>query len=142
MPQAEPPTHDCFERGDGPYHTYRIPSIVAADNGDLLALCEGRVRAQRRRRHRPLLPPFASDGGRTWGPLTVVWDDGPNTCGNPCPVVDRSTGVLWLLMTHNLGDDTEQEIIAGTQQGTRTVWVTRSRRHGATWSTPARSPPT
>ena len=28
---------------------------------------------------------------------------GPNTCGNPCPVVDEQTGTIWLLLTHNPG---------------------------------------
>jgi sialidase-1 len=31
-----------FESGVGGYHTYRIPAIVAAANGNLVALCEGR----------------------------------------------------------------------------------------------------
>ena len=63
-------------------------------------------------------------------------DDGPNTCGNPCPVVDRTTGVVWLLMTHNLGDDDESKIVAGTSRGARTVWVCRSDDDGRTWSKP------
>src|SRR5207248_5957506 len=76
------------------------------------------------------------DGGKTWGPTQVVWDDGPDTCGNPCPVVDRATGTVWLLLTHNLGRDTEAAIVGGTARGTRTVWVTKSTDDGASWSKP------
>ena len=76
------------------------------------------------------------DDGKTWGPIQVVWDDGENTCGNPCAVVDRATGDVLLLMTHNLGGDTEREIVGGTSEGTRTVWVARSADEGLTWSAP------
>jgi sialidase-1 len=66
----------------------------------------------------------------------VVWDDGENTSGNPCPVVDRKTGAILLLATHNLGADHESEIIAGASQGTRTVWLLRSTDDGQSWSRP------
>lgn len=78
----------------------------------------------------------SSDGGQTWGKQAVIWDDGPNTCGNPCPVIDRTTGTIWLLMTHNLGEDHEMEIILRQSKGTRTAWVCKSDDDGATWSKP------
>jgi sialidase-1 len=134
---AEPPTRTVvFERGEGLYHTYRIPSIIAAANGELVALCEGRKSSASDAGDIDLVCRRSSDGGQTWGPLAVVWDDGLNTCGNPCPVLDRSTGDLCLLMTHNLGDDREQDIIAQRGRSTRTVWLTSSDDHGATWSPP------
>src|SRR5438445_98918 len=74
-----------------------------------------------------------TDGGKTWGKLKVVWDDDDNTCGNPCPVVDAKTGTVWMLMTHNLGGDTEAKINNGTAKGSRTVWVTKSDDDGDTW---------
>jgi len=55
---------------------------------------------------------------------------------HPCAVVDRDTGTVWLLATHNIGIDEEREIIAGTGQGTRTVWVTSSGDDGRTWAEP------
>jgi sialidase-1 len=51
-------------------------------------------------------------------------------------VADESTGTIWLLLTHNLGEDREGQIIAGTSRGTRTVWVTSSEDDGLTWATP------
>jgi len=59
-----------------------------------------------------------------------------NTVGNPCPVVDRATGTIWLFTTRNRGSDRERDIIAGTSQGSRTVWVLTSGDDGETWSTP------
>ncbi len=55
---------------------------------------------------------------------------------NPCPVVDQNTGIIWLLLTHNLGIDKESQIVDGTSEGSRTVWVTHSADDGVTWAAP------
>lgn len=127
---------DVFVSGQDGYHTCRIPAAVVTPKGTVLAFCEGRKKSGSDTGDIDLVLRRSTDGGATWGPLQVVWDDGPNTCGNPCPVVDRETGVVWLVMTHNLGLDHESRIIGGTAQGTRTVWVTHSADEGATWSAP------
>ncbi|MBI3854671.1 MAG: exo-alpha-sialidase [Planctomycetes bacterium] len=129
-------TVDVFVSGQDGYHTFRIPSAVVTTKGTLLAFCEGRVKARGDSGDIDLVLRRSSDGGATWGPLQVVWNDGANTCGNPCPVVDRETGTVWLLMTHNLGEDPESKIIDRTARGTRTIWVTKSADDGATWSAP------
>ncbi len=133
---AEPTQFDVFTSGTDGYHTYRIPSIIRAKNGALLAFCEGRKVAGGDSGDIDLLLKRSTDGVRTWGPQQVLWDDAANTCGNPCPVLDESTGTLWLLLTHNLGTDHEKQIVARTAQGTRTVWVASSTDHGVTWTKP------
>src|SRR4051794_6256200 len=125
-----------FVSGQGGYHTYRIPSLIATGKGTVLAFCEGRKDGGGDAGDIDLLLRRSHDGGRTWEKPQVIWDDGPNTCGNPCPVSDAKTGTIWLLLTHNLGRDTERMIVDGTSQGTRTVWVTRSSDEGASWSRP------
>jgi sialidase-1 len=127
---------DVFVSGQDGYHTFRIPSLVVAPKGAVLAFCEGRKKGRGDSGDIDLVLRRSIDGGATWGPLQVVWDDGAHTCGNPCPVVDRDTGTVWLLMTHNLGEDPESKIIDGTSKGTRTVWVSKSADEGATWSAP------
>lgn len=127
---------DIFTSGEGGYHTYRIPAVIAAANGDLLAFCEGRRDHVRDTGNIDLLLRRSADGGKTWGPVQVVWDDGPNTCGNPCPVVDAETGMVHLLMTWNRGDDTESTIKSGKSKDTRRVFVCESTDHGVTWSKP------
>jgi sialidase-1 len=127
---------DVFTSGQEGYHTYRIPAVIKAANGTLLAFCEGRKSAGGDSGDIDLLMKRSSDGGRTWTGAQVVWDDQANTCGNPCPVLDESTGTLWLLLTHNLGTDRERDIAARTAKGTRTVWVASSTDHGATWTKP------
>jgi len=127
---------DVFVSGTEGYHTFRIPAAVVTPGGELLAFAEGRKAGQGDSGDVDLVLRRSLDGGETWQPLQVVWDDGANTCGNPCAVVDRDTRAVWLLMTHNLGQDTEAQILGGTAQGARTVWVTRSADDGATWDPP------
>lgn len=127
---------DVFVSGKDGYHTYRIPAIVRTDKGTLLAFCEGRKNDGKDTGDIDLLLKRSFDGGRTWSAATVIWDDGPNTCGNPCPVIDAKTGTIWLLSTHNLGVDKEAGIATGTSSGGRTVWLFHSDDDGATWSAP------
>ena len=123
-----------FEEGKDGYAKTRIPALVSTNSGVLLAFAEGRTAGD----SGPidLVLKRSLDQGRTWGPLQIVWDDGENTCGNPAPVVDRDTGVVWLLMTWNKGTDNEREIMAGSSDDVRHVYVTSSADEGVTWTTP------
>lgn len=121
--------------GEAGIDTYRIPALVVAKNGDLLAFAEARHKSSSDTGDIDLVMKRSRDGGRTWSKQRVIWDDGKNCCGNPCPVV-TSRGDIVLLATHNLGSDHESRIIAQTSQGTRTVWVLRSTDDGKTWSQP------
>jgi len=134
---AEPTQTAVFAAGQGGYHSYRIPSLIVTQKKTLLAFCEGRKKNRNDAGDIDLLMRRSTDGGKTWGEVQVVWDDGGNTCGNPCPVVDAKTGTIWLLLTHNLGTDNEKRILDGTSKGTRTVWVASSGDDGATWTKPA-----
>lgn len=127
---------DVFARGRGGYHTYRIPAIVSTQRGTLLAFCEGRKSGSGDAGNIDMLLSRSSDGGATWSPAKVIWDDGGNTCGNPAPVVDRQTGTVWLLMTWNLGTDHERDIMAGSSRDVRHVFVTSSQDDGVTWAEP------
>jgi sialidase-1 len=125
-----------FTAGEGGYHTYRIPSLIVTARGTLLAFCEGRKHSRSDTGDIALLVKRSTDGGQTWGEQSVVWDDPGHTCGNPCPVVDRDTGIIWLPMTWNRGDDREREIVDGTSRDTRRVYLTCSQDDGRTWAAP------
>lgn len=134
---AEPPRQDVFIAGQDGYHTYRIPSLITTTNGTLLAFCEGRKNSRSDTGDIDLLLKRSTDGGRTWSAQQVVWNDGSNTCGNPCPVVDEQSGTIWLLLTHNPGNTGEDRIKRHEPAGTRTVWVSRSVDDGQSWTAPA-----
>lgn len=134
---AEPVQSAVFTSGEGGYHTYRIPSVIVSAKGTVLAFCEARKAGQGDAGDIDLILKRSSDGGKTWSKTQLVWDDAANTCGNPCPVVDAKTGTIHLLMTHNLGTDSENAIVSGKSKASRTVWITSSTDDGETWSKPA-----
>lgn len=127
---------ELFSSGEGGYDTYRIPAVVTTTEGTILAFCEGRKDHGGDAGDIDILLKRSEDGGATWTDQQVIWDDGGNTCGNPCPVVDEETGDVFLLMTHNLGTDHESDIITGTATSTRTVWVAKSSDDGRSWTEP------
>lgn len=135
--QGQAPEHvEVFlSKADG-YDTYRIPALMVSAQGTVLAFCEGRKSGRGDAGNIDLVLKRSADGGKTFSQQAIVWDDGENTCGNPCPILDRSTGFIWLLMTRNLGSDVESKIIAGTSKESRTVWVTHSEDDGITWAKP------
>jgi sialidase-1 len=132
----EPVETEVFRSGTEGYHTFRIPSLVVTKKGTLLAFCEGRKKGRSDTGDIDLVLRRSSDGGRTWSPLAVVWDDAGHTCGNPCAVVDQSTGTVWLLMTWNDGAVHERDIAAGHGADSRRVFVAHSTDDGQSWAEP------
>ena len=133
--RADPPeTVTVFEAGTDGYASFRIPVIVEAPDGALLAFCEGRVNSELDWGDIDLVMRRSMDGGRTWGDLIVLGNDGENMVNNPSAVVDRSSGTVFLLHTHGLGGDAEFLIREGWSTGKRTVWLMKSEDNGLTWS--------
>ncbi len=123
-----------YKSGEERYRCFRIPAIVATNQGTLLAFSEGRKNNCGDSGDIDLVVKRSRDGGQTWSGLCIVRDDGGNTCGNPAPVVDRNTGKIILLSTWNLGSDHESQIIEGTSQDTRRIFVMSSSDDGISWS--------
>ncbi len=127
---------DIYVSGTDGYDTFRIPAMTVTQKGTILAFCEGRKNNMSDTGNIDMLLKRSFNNGMVWEPVQVIWDDGPNVCGNPCVVIDKTTGTIFLLMTHNLGIDHERQIIDGESKGTRTVWITQSEDDGATWTKP------
>ncbi|HSH18925.1 MAG TPA: sialidase family protein, partial [Draconibacterium sp.] len=125
-----------FKSGTEGYSTFRIPAIVTTNSGKLLAFAEGRVNGSSDTGDIDMVMRSSEDGGKTWSPLQIIWNDNLNVCGNPAPVIDRKTGDVHLLMTWNLGEDHERDIINGKSKDSRRVFVTSSTDEGANWSEP------
>lgn len=120
-----------FQNGKDGYPIYRIPAIVNATNGDLLAFCEARQGGDAS--EIDLVMKRSTDNGRSWSPLLVVQQSDdfrdlfkekvpPISVGNPAPVIDRldpkRPGRIWLPFT--VENDR--------------VFVTFSDDHGKTWA--------
>ncbi|GAA2116417.1 sialidase family protein [Streptomyces synnematoformans] len=129
-PQAAPEFREevLYQGGTGGYSCYRIPAVVEAADGTLLAFAEGRVDSCSDKGDIDIVLRRSTDGGDTWTASQVVLSGDGDTRGNPAPVVDRESGRISLLSTHNPGaDDTR-----------RTPYLQHSTDNGRTW-TPARS---
>ena len=114
---------DVFVAGQGGYHTYRIPSLLTTPRGTLLATCEGRKNNRRDHGNIDLLVKRSTDLGKTWSTANVIYEEGGDaevTIGNPCPVVDQETGIIWMPFCRNNKD----------------VLITHSKDDGVTWSKP------
>lgn len=116
-----------FKQQDSGHACFRIPAVVRAVNGDVLAFAEGRVKDCGDDEDIDLVLRRSTDGGRTFGPLQVVSEGNGETHGNPVPIVDRRTGRVVVVTTHN-GP-------APCPNGCdRDPWVQYSDDNGVTWS--------
>ncbi|MFQ5810826.1 MAG: exo-alpha-sialidase, partial [Armatimonadota bacterium] len=130
------PRHtDVFVSGEDGYHTYRIPSVITTLKGTLLAFCEGRKESRRDQSPTDMVLKRSFDGGRTWTPMQIVVKAVPDAAMDPCPVVDRTTGTIWLVYDRWPEGFRGREI-AGTDMDAVSCWVTSSADDGATWTEP------
>jgi sialidase-1 len=125
-----------FRRGEAGYHTFRIPAAVTTPSGTVLAFCEGRRHNRTDFGDIDLLLKRSFDGGRTWGALQVVATAGDHKVGNPTPLIDSITGVIWLPVLHQTGTAEEQQQMGRDGVGRIEVWLTCSSDDGATWADP------
>ncbi|WP_417383907.1 sialidase family protein [Gimesia sp.] len=125
-----------FERGEAGYYGFRIPALLTTPEGTLLAFAEARKNNLNDSGDIDLVLKRSQDKGKTWSDLSVIWNDGENTCGNPCPVVDQSTGRIWLPLTWNHGKDHANQIRDQSGQDTRRVYMSYSDDDGVTWKQP------
>lgn len=121
-----------YRTGEGPYHGYRIPALIALPGGRVIAFAEGRLNNMGDSGTIDIVARISQDGGANFGPQFLVARYGENTLNNPAPVYDRETGTLWLLLNGNLKEEDEAKVL--WQGAGRTVVCTSSRDGGKTWS--------
>jgi sialidase-1 len=131
-------THtDVFRAGEDGYHTYRIPAIVTASDGSLVAFAEGRKEnmGDPGNGDIDLVTKRSIDNGATWSKMQIVDDPGEKWgASNPTPVLDRSNGRLWIAYNRwEPGKDTPNSRVGTTDNQ---AWLRYSDDNGQTWSAP------
>ncbi len=116
-----------FKAGEQNYNKFRIPAVIKAPNGDILAFAEGREKGDHNNVDLVMKRNTKNGDPKEWKKqeLKVIWplkasDD--TTFGNPCPVVDEEKGTIWLLFCDDGYD----------------VWLTKSTDNGKNWATPSK----
>jgi sialidase-1 len=126
-----------FVSGENNYKNFRIPAIISAPNGDLLAFCEGRVNGSGDFGNIKIVQKRSSDQGKTWSSLQVVASNDTLQTDNAAPVVDMTDPAFpngRLFLFYNTGNVYEAKLRRGL--GVREVWYKTSVDNGLTWSAP------
>jgi sialidase-1 len=131
---ALPEKQTIYKSRSARTHTYRIPALLVSKKGSLLAFAEARRNSGSDTANIDTVVRRSEDGGKTWGDEIIVFDAGENVAGNPCPVVDQSTGRIWILLTWNSHKVHEAQMKAGFGIDSRRVFVTYSDDDGKTWA--------
>ncbi|MEL7499073.1 MAG: sialidase family protein [Planctomycetota bacterium] len=132
-------------------HTFRIPGIARANNGDLLAVYDMRYNSRRDlQEHIDIGLSVSKDGGQTWSDPKPIMDMGEfggksqkeNGCSDPVILVDRQTGEIFVAACWTHGKpNTHQWSGNGSEPGweldqSTQFMVVRSSDHGESWSQP------
>ncbi len=127
--EATPEPDFVFQVGTDGHKSYRIPAIVKAEDGTLLAFAEGRVNHAGDHGDINLVLRRSTDEGKTWGELIIVRDDSTHICGNPAPVA-LPNGDVMLVSCGSTGSESEN-----MHKGVpREIYFQISKDSGKTWS--------
>ncbi|NGF57610.1 exo-alpha-sialidase [Parapedobacter sp. SGR-10] len=124
-----------FQNETEGYNCFRIPAIIKAPNGDLLAFAEARKKDCDDFGDVDLVMKRSRNKGKTWSTLEIIADNGAYKAGDPAPVVDFQDpqypkGRIFIL--YNTGTATEFDLLSGN--GLREVFYKTSSDNGKTWS--------
>ncbi|MFC4991610.1 sialidase family protein [Rubritalea tangerina] len=129
-----------FPQGDGGSKFFRIPAIVTAMNGDLIAVIDARRNTTRDMQHTgniDIAIKRSSDNGDTWTDIDFITNFPEGEVGSdPALIVDKTTGEIFCFYNY-LDHNTE----FNKKRPSKTAvdyrhYVQSSKDNGKTWSKP------
>jgi sialidase-1 len=122
-----------FRSGDGGYGGFRIPCVLATNTPNtVLVFCEARQAKAGfgipfpDQAETEIVMRRSDDGGRKWSDYEVVIESAGVTTGNPCTLLDRETGAVFLAFCRGAADGVIN----------KSAHVVKSTDDGRTWSEP------
>jgi len=117
-----------FVSGTQDTHTFRIPAIITAKNGDLIAVCDARRKSRADLiwvRDIDIAIRRSSDNGKTWTDMELICDFGDGRpASDPSLILDRETGEIFCFYNYMDQDKAPKEF---------RLYVQSSKDHGKTW---------
>jgi BNR repeat-like domain len=119
-----------FVSGTNNTHTYRIPAIITATNGDLIAACDARRKSAadlKPQRTIDIVFRRSSDNGQTWTAIELLEQIDDGGCSDPSFVLDETNGHIFCFYNYMVADPNSDEF---------RFYVQKSTDHGKTWGKP------
>jgi len=143
---------ELFAGGQDNINTYRIPSLIATDQGTVLAFCEGRKDSAQDGSPTDLVLKRSIGNAGLWNPpryvgpiprsraQNMMWQPlqvlraskDVEAYMNPVPVIDHGTHTIYLFVNHYTHYDPKADEFGGRSL----IWLIESHDEGATWSNP------
>ena len=135
---SETPAIAVFEAKKNITHaSVRIPALLMTAKGTLIAIAEARDKATDQAGN-DLVVATSKDQGKQWSKPVIAYEQGGDSCNNPCLVQDAKSGRVFLFFqTFPAGGKEFGGLPVGPAdpKGNRLLFVT-SDDDGATWSKP------
>lgn len=125
-----------FKGGEGGSSHYRIPSIVVAQDGSLVAFAEGRASNKDPGSGYPtsIKSRRSTDNGVTWSDYTVIHEVANEAYSDPRPFVDQSTGRMFVFYTKWDNDCAQNGSCVPFDDPLHKLFYRTSDDNGQTWS--------
>ena len=130
-----------YNENASPSYGYRIPSLITAQNGDLLGIVERRIGTHDHAEN-DIVFRRSKNNGKTWSKEQVIFEDGKNSLNDPCALVLESGRILLMFqrypyLVHSRKEGKLQMADTGYDGPRNTKsFITFSDDNGNSWSAP------